>query len=446
MVIGRSLSENERLELFVDRLVGGGDGIASWNGLKVFVRQAAPGERVRVRIIQKKKDYAVAQIEEIIEPSPLRTEPRCLFYGRCGGCQLQHIDYTGQLVIKKMLINDALQHIGRIYVPVSNIKNPGPEWHYRNKTQYPVGGDHSVKIGFFELGTHRLLDVPVCYLHPQSFNELRNRLVSILTAAQETPYDEVRHRGNIRHIIIRENYDRNVMVIVVTRTRNLSPRVIADIAALPPVIGIVHNVNLEKTNRILGNRVSVLSGQDYIVQKILNRQFRISAGSFFQVNSHQADELCRKVIAMISPQGTETVLDLFCGVGMLSLVIAEMVREVIGIEINPAAINDARFNAEFNRIKNVQFIQGDVEQLLPRIKEADTVILDPPRKGCTPETLKEILRLKPGKIVYVSCNPATLARDLTILEQNGYQCEQVEPVDMFPQTAHIETVAKLIPR
>jgi 23S rRNA (uracil1939-C5)-methyltransferase len=446
MVNGSSLSEPKNLELFVDRLVGGGDGIASWNGLKVFVRFAAPEERVRVRIIRKKKDYAIAEIEKIIAPSPLRTEPRCRFYGQCGGCQLQHINYTGQLVVKKLLVNDALQHIGKIYVPVSNIKKPGPEWHYRNKTQYPVGGSGSIKIGFFEKGSHRLIDIPVCYLHPPSFDELRNRLVDVLMAAQEIPYDELHHRGNIRHIVLRENYDRRLMLIIVTRTRKLSSRLIDALAALPSVVGVVHNINPERTNRILGDEMSVLTGQDYTVQKVLHRQFRISAGSFFQVNQVQAEEWCRKVIDMISPRGTEKVLDLFCGVGMLSLVISGMVRKVTGIEIDPVAVSDARFNAQDNGVANVEFIPGDVDRLLTSVEDADIVILDPPRKGCTPETLKQILRLRPEKIVYVSCNPATLARDLAILEQNGYLCEQVEPLDMFPQTSHIETVVKLIPR
>lgn len=439
-------SKTEKVELYVERLVTGGDGIASWNGLKVFVRYAAPKERVVVKILQKKKNYAVAVIDKIIEPSPLRIKPRCEFFGKCGGCSLQHINYTGQLVIKKLLVNDALQHIGKIYVPVSNIKTLGPEWYYRNKTQYPVGDSKPVKIGFYERGTHNLIDIPVCYLHTPVFNELRNQIVNILTSFTEIPYDESNHQGNLRHIVFRQNYDNRVLVIIVTRTRGLNPKLIEALASIPIIAGIVHNINPDKSNRILGDEMVLLSGQDFTIQKILHTSFRISAPSFFQVNQIQAEQLCRKVIELISPQGTETVLDLFCGVGMLSLVIAPTVKKVIGIEIEPAAIQDAQFNADANDIKNVEFINGDVDRLISRVEKADTVILDPPRKGCSPKTLKEILTLKPRLIIYVSCNTATLARDLAILEQAGYQCEWVEPLDMFPQTPHIETVVKLVPR
>lgn len=445
MVANKSFADTQKLELFVDRLIAGGDGLASWNGLKVFVRFAAPEERVRVRIVQKKRDYAVAEIDQIIEPSPLRIQPRCQFYGQCGGCHLQHINYIGQLVVKKYLVNDALQHIGNIYVPINNIKNPGPEWRYRNKTQYPIGGKRKLKIGFFERRTHNLIDIPVCHLHPSSFDELRNQIVHILKEAPEIPYDEINHQGNLRHIIFRENYDRRLLVIIVTRTRSVNPRLIETIATLPSVIGVVQNINAEKTNRILGAQMNILSGQNYTSQNILNRQFRISASSFFQVNKNQAEELCRKIIELISPQGTETVLDLFCGVGILSLVIAEMVKKVIGIEIEPAAIEDAHFNALTNSINNVEFIQGDVARLIDRFEQTDIIILDPPRRGCTPEILKQIPRLKPKIIIYVSCNPVTLARDLAILEQSGYRCEQIAPLDMFPQTSHVETVVKLIP-
>ncbi len=444
-MVTRSIgSAEERVELWIDRLTYGGDGIATWNGLKVFVRFAAPEERVRARIVQKKRDYAVAEIEEIIQPSPLRTEPRCQFYGLCGGCQLQHIDYTGQLVIKKLLVNDALQHIGKIFLPVSNIRNPGPAWHYRIKTQYPVRHNGQVKIGFFQKNTHHLLDIPICYLHPSSFNEIRRQVLDTIAAAREEPYDEIAHRGNIRHIVLRENYDHRILVVIVTRTKQLDERLISAIASLPTVLGVAQNINPDKTNRILGPETIKLSGTDHTFQIILNRKFRISSQSFFQVNPHQAQELCRKLIDLISPQGSETVLDLFCGVGMLSIVLAAMVKSVTAVEIEPAAVNDARFNAEINQAGNVTFINDDVNRIIANLGQADVVIIDPPRKGCNPETLKKVTALNPRILIYVSCNPATLARDLAVLEQLGYQCELVEPLDMFPQTTHVEIIAKLI--
>lgn len=445
MVNRSARSSEERVELFVEQIAFGGEGIASLNGLKVFVPFAAPQERVLARIIQRKRDYAVAAIEEIIQPSPLRVEPRCQFYRICGGCQLQHIDYTGQLVIKKLLVNDALQRIGKVFVPVRNINRPGPPWHYRNKTQYPVRGNGRLKIGFFHRGSHRLSDIPICYLHPPSFNELRAHVLESIVTAGEKPYDEVNHIGNIRHIVLRENSDHTIMVIVVTRTRKLSQHLISALASHPLVRSVVHNINPHKTNRILGPETLTLTGPDHISRLILNYEFRISPSSFFQINDHQAQELCRKLIDLIAPVGSETVLDLFCGVGMISIVLAGMVRKVTGIEIDPGAIEDAKFNAELNRVKNVSFIQGDVNLAIRDFDHADVVVVDPPRKGCTPETLKAIVSLHPGIVVYVSCNPATLARDLAILEQSGYRCESVEPLDMFPQTTHVEVITKLVP-
>ncbi len=445
MVTSHSRAKTQEVELFVERLIPGGDGIANWNGKKVFVRFAAPNERIKAQIILEKKDYAVARIEKIIVPSPLRVKPRCQFYGQCGGCQLQHIIYTGQLVIKKLLINDALQHIGRIYVPVDNIKCHSIEWCYRNKTQYPVRRKNQVvKIGYFQRNSHRLIEITNCLLHPEYFDELRTKISQLIFETGEMPYDEITNSGNIRHIVLRQNEANGALIIVVTRTRKLKEKFAEKLMALPRITGVVQSINPLKTDRILGTKTVLLSGNSYVEYEILGNRFRVSATSFFQVNIGQAEELCRQVVELLAPDGAEKVIDLFSGVGMLSLVVAPMVRKVVGIEIEPSAVADAQFNAKVQNRNNVEFIQGDVNKSISRIDSADAVIVDPPRKGCTPELLNQIANLNSRSIIYVSCNPVTLARDLAILERYGYLCDRIKPLDMFPQTAHVEVVVRLI--
>ena len=449
------------VELVVDRLVAGGAGLAQLDGLKVFVPFAAPQEKVKARLVTRKRDYAVARIEEILEPSPLRVKPPCPFYGECGGCQLQHLSYEGQLVVKKLIVNDALQRLGRVFVPVNNISSPSEPWRYRNKTQYPVGldagGKHKgtkstsgerapeFKVGFYRRESHNLLDIPSCLLHPEVFDRLRSTAVEVFRAAGETAYFERSHKGNVRHLVFRTS-GQDVLAVVVTRTESLKQAVVEQLAVQPEVTGVVQSVNPDRTNRILGDRTKTLSGRGELEFGVLDKTFRVSARSFFQVNSRQAEHLCRKVLRFAAPTGSETVLDLYSGVGMLSLVLAGFVARVIGCEIDSAAIEDARYNAGLNTADNVQFTAGNVDDVIGSIDRADVVVLDPPRKGCSPETVKRIAGLKPSRVVYVSCNPATLARDLRLFDELGYETTDVEPVDMFPQTCHVEAVVRLCPR
>lgn len=435
------------LELQVDRLVQGGDGLAELDGKKVFVRYAAPQERVRARIVVNKRDYAIAEIEEILEPSPLRVSAPCSLYGRCGGCQLQHITYQGQLVVKKLSVNEALQRIGKVFVPVRHVTREAEPWRYRNKTQYPVGrcGD-GLTVGFYQRGSHELLDVPQCRLHPEEFDRLREAVRAILKTGGEQGYDEATHEGNIRHLVFRQSSgDAHLLVVVVTRTPDLSSRAVQLIAEEPNVVGVVQSVVPNRTNRIMGALNRVLAGRGHLYQTVLDKTFRVSASSFFQVNATQAEELCRKVLKHVAPTGDETVIDLYSGVGMISLVIAPFVQQVTGIEVDQTAVEDALANAQSQAARNVDFICGDADQALGRLAYADVVILDPPRKGCPSQTLSRIAGLRPRRIVYVSCNPATLARDLAALEQLGYATHEVEPVDMFPQTSHVEVIARLGP-
>jgi len=435
------------VELLIDKLVQGGDGLATLDGMKVFVPFSAPQERVSARIVTQKRDYAVAEIDEILEPSPLRVSAPCPYYGVCGGCQLQHINYQGQLVVKKLYVNEALQRIGQVFVPVRNVTTEAEPWHYRNKTQYPVGSTgNGMAIGFYKRGTHDLLDVPACLLHPMEFDRLRETIHAILAAAGETGYDEAKHDGNIRHIVLRQGTrDGGLLAIVVTRTPQFDARAAELIAEQPGVTGVVHSVVPARTNRIMGSQTTVLYGSGHLNQSVLDKSFQVSAPSFFQVNIQQAEELCRKILKHVAPKGDELVLDLYSGVGMISLLVAPFVQQVTAIEADATAVEDARANAQAQGVRNVEFMCGDVTREISRVASTDVVILDPPRKGCPAETLRRIAALKPRRIVYVSCNPATLARDLATLEQSGYTTHEIEPVDMFPQTFHVEVIARLGP-
>ena len=435
------------VDLLVDKLVQGGDGLATLDGMKVFVPFSAPQERVRARIVTQKRDYAVAEIEEIVEPSPLRVSAPCPLYGACGGCQLQHINYQGQLVVKKLYVNEALQRIGQVFVPVRNVTTEAEPWHYRNKTQYPVGTTgNGMAIGFFKRGTHDLLDVPTCLLHQVEFDRLREAIRAILVAAGETGYDEPKHDGNVRHLVLRQGTDDGgLLAVLVTRTQEFDRHAAELIAEQPGVTGVVHSVVPNRTNRIMGSQTVVLAGSGHLNQSVLGKSFQVSATSFFQVNVEQAEELCRKILKHIAPTGDELVVDLYSGVGMISLLVAPFVQQVTAIEADATAVEDAKANAQAQAVRNVEFVCGDVSRELSRVASTDVVILDPPRKGCPADTLRRIAALKPKRIVYVSCNPATLARDLATLEQSGYTTHEIEPVDMFPQTFHVEVIARLAP-
>jgi len=375
--------------LWIERLVPGGDGLAELAGLKVFVRSAAPQEKVRVRIVERHRDYAVAEIVEVLEPSPLRVAPPCRYYGPCGGCQLQHISYQGQLVVKKLLVNDALQRVGKVFVPVHNIANHSQEWHYRNKTQFPV----ATHIGFYRRRSHEVLAVEECRLHPPQFDQVRATLAQALARGVDQGYDETGHQGNIRHLIVRRSEpEGKMLVIVVTRTRHLAAEVVRALARTPDVTAVVQSINPARTNRILGPEIRPLTGQPYLFETVLDKRLRVSAQSFFQVNLGQAEVLCKKVLKYAEPTGTETVLDLYCGVGMLSLVLAGFVKRVVGIDREAAAISDAEENRRLLGIDNAEFRCRDVESDWTDLAalRPDVVILDPPRKGCPLETLKRV--------------------------------------------------------
>jgi 23S rRNA (uracil1939-C5)-methyltransferase len=434
------------IELTIDKIVYGGDGIGQYNGIKVFVPYSAPQDHLFVSIREKKKNYYIGQIKDILEPSPLRTEPPCEYYFSCGGCNLQHLKYDAQLVIKKLLTNETLQRVGKIFLPASNPLKSSSEWHYRNKTQYPCAPPD--KIGFFQRKTHQVIDIKKCLLHPEQFDQIRSFLKTAISNSKETVYDEIKHQGNLRHIIIKNGFNTGeYLLILVTKENKFESDVYQDLSKnFSNIVGVVQSINSEKTNRILGDEFQSLYGQDFYHEKVLNKKFKVSAESFFQVNTAQTETLAREVLKFLAPQGTEHVLDLFSGVGTFSIILSDFVAKVTGVEISKTAVLDAKENLKLNVAKNVEFFCETAEQGVKKLNRIDSVILDPPRKGCSNELIHAIVALKPQRIVYISCNPATLARDLAILDRSGYEATEIELVDLFPQTFHIEAVAKILPK
>lgn len=435
---------SEVIELTVDKIVAGGDGIGRAGDVVVFVPLSAPGDRLKVKIVARKRNYWQGIIEEIVEPSPLRTRPACPYYGRCGGCDLQHLSYESQLIVKRLILNDALQRIGRVFVPPDSPLSGESSWEYRNKSQYPVAGP-PWRIGFFQRRSHRVVDIGRCLVQPQVMDSIRSAVRDRLLASEESAYDESLGSGNLRHIVVRHaQATGQASLVFVTALSELAVAAHSGLTAqFPGLAGVVQNVNPDATNRVTGSKWVTLAGSPCYQDRVLGKTLQVSAGSFFQANTPVTDLLVKRILKYLDPDGAETVLDLFCGVGTITLPVAQFVRKVIGVEANPSAVQDARANLQSNGVANVEIVQATAEAGVAQLKAADAVIIDPPRKGCSPELLAELIRLAPRKIIYVSCSPPTLARDLAQLEQAGYEIRGIQPLDMFPQTSHIETAASL---
>lgn len=440
---GTSGPGRDAVELAVDRVVAGGAGMATLDGRKVFVPFSAPGERVRVRLITTKRDYAVARLDAVLEPSPHRRPPPCPLFGRCGGCQLQHIGYDEQLRVKQGIVADALRRIGRLELPVAPVVPAPDEWHYRNKTQYAVGFERGPVIGYYYAGTHRIIAADTCPLHPPRFDAARRAAAGWLEGAAGEAYREDSHSGNVRHLILRTDGTRTVATVA-TRTREIDAELIRRLQAVPEVGAVVQTVNPERTNRILGVQTRPILGEPGLEYTLAGNRLRVFPTAFFQVNTVQAEALAALVRARLAGRQWPQVIDLYSGVGALALAVADLAGRVIGVELDRDAVADARANAELNSRGNVEFREADIEtSQLPAVGADDAVILDPPRRGAGRELLAALVAARPARVIYVSCDPATLARDLAVLAAAGYRAASVEPLDMFPQTAHVETVVTL---
>ena len=444
----------EVCELLIERLGNQAEGVARADGFTVFVLGALPGERVRARITNLKKTYATATLTEILEASPDRVEPRCPVYDVCGGCQLQHLAYDAQLREKQRQVEDAVRHIGKLD-GVKILPTIGTEpWGYRNKMQFPVGKTRGeIAIGCFSQGSHTIVDTEACYIQHQTNNVLMNAMREAVRRFRISVYDEDRHTGVLRHIMGRVSASGDAMAVLVTAKKEL-PQAKGIVKFLrervPRLVSVQQNIQTYHNNVILGRETILLWGKSAIRDTIGPLSFQISPRSFFQVNTAQTEVLYGKVAEFVSLRGGETVIDAYCGTGTITLFLARKARKAYGIEVVSTAIADAKKNARANHIKNAEFIVGDSAKVMPHLYrdgvQPDVIVTDPPRAGCTPVVLETFVRMRPSRIVYVSCNPATLARDLALLDELGYCAKKIQPVDMFPMTHHVESVSLIVPK
>lgn len=441
---------NKVYELKINSLGSSGEGVGRIDGFTVFVVGALPAEKVKVKITEVKKSYAAGKLLEVLEASPDRVEPACPVYKECGGCQLQHLSYEGQLKVKQQQVKDAMERIGHQknlpVLPTLGAENP---WNYRNKVAFPVGREKGKAIiGCFAQGTHKIIDTSDCMIQDKVNNEALNAVREVVDKLGISVYNEDRHTGVIRHIVARTGKNGQLMVVLVTATKELKKEkeIIKMLRSrLPQMASLQQNIQTYRNNVILGRETKLLWGKPTIKAQLGKLNFNVSARSFFQVNTKQAEVLYNKAMEYAQLTGAETVIDAYCGTGTISLYLAQKARKVYGVEIVSPAIEDAKKNARENNVKNAEFIVGDCTKVMPRLYKQgvrpDVVVVDPPRAGCTPVVLETFANMKPERIVYVSCNPATLARDIEILEGLGYKAEKVQPVDMFSASSHVENVA-----
>ena len=445
--------KEETYELQIDRLGTSGEGVGRYDNFTVFVPNALPGENVSVIIEEVKNSYARGRIKQILHESVDRVAPLCELYEECGGCQLQHLSYEAQLRAKRAQVVDALTHIGKLpQIPVMETLRAEEPWNYRNKMQFPIGRNSGkIVIGCFAQGSHRIINTENCHIQRAENNDLANAAREIAEQLHIPVYNEDTHKGVLRHIVGRVGRSNDLMAVIVTATKQL-PRAKEFVRMmrerLPNLVSVHQNIQTYRNNVIMGRDTQLLWGRPTIIDSLGRLNFHISPRSFFQVNTRQAERLYEQALSYADLHGTETVIDAYCGTGTITLFLAQKARKVYGIEIVQPAILDARKNARDNHVKNAEFIVGDATAVMPALYKQgirpDVVVVDPPRAGCTETVLRTFANMKPQRIVYVSCNPATLARDLAILKELGYLAQEVQPVDLFPQTSHVECLTKVV--
>ncbi|MGZ9586524.1 23S rRNA (uracil(1939)-C(5))-methyltransferase RlmD [Paenibacillus marinisediminis] len=461
------VQKNEEVTLDIIGLTHEGEGVGHVEGFTLFVHGALPGERVRALVLKVKKQYGYAKVLERVESSPHRMEPDCPVYQQCGGCQLQHLTYEEQLVWKRQHVVDVMERIGKFTIAAGDGQDAGEgtvvlptlgmsePWRYRNKAQVPIGMDEregGLIGGFYARGSHRIIDMDACLIQHEVNDDAVQAVKEIARKHGIKPYVEETHSGVLRHVVVRVGFrTQEMMVVLVTNGERLdaADEIVAEIVErLPGVKSICQNVNTKRTNVIFGDVTRVLWGAETITDYIGDVKFAISARSFYQVNPVQTEVLYAKALEYAGLTGSETVIDAYCGIGTISLFLAQRARRVLGVEIVEEAIADARRNAELNGITNAEFAVGASEVVIPQWKAAgvtaDVIVVDPPRKGCDQALLDTMLEMRPERIVYVSCNPSTLARDLRVLADGGYTVDKVQPVDMFPHTVHVECCSLLV--
>lgn len=447
----KPIIRNHTYTLDIVSLGHSGEGVGKYEGFTVFVPHGLPGETVEVTITEVKKSYAKGTLKTIVKPAKARCQPKCPIYYDCGGCQLQHVAYDEQLILKRQTVIDAVTRIGKLDdVVIHPTIGAKDSWYYRNKMQFPIGTvNGKVAVGCFAQGTHNIINTEHCFIQHEANNTVAQTVQEIITDLGISTYDERTGKGVMRHVLGRVGTATDeVMVVLVTATHVLphKERIIAHLRQrVSNLVSVVQNINTNRTNVILGNQTKTLWGQNTITDKLGEFTFHISARSFFQVNTKQAEVLYNKAVEYAGLTGKETVIDAYCGTGTITLFLASQAKKVYGIEIVEPAIRNARDNAETNQISNVEFIVGDAVDVMPRMFKQgirpQVIVVDPPRAGCEKQVLETFAAMQPERIVYVSCNPSSLARDLAVLEEYGYSTKEIQPVDMFSHTYHVESVA-----
>lgn len=443
--------KNDVLTVEIEDIGHDGAGIGKVDGYTLFVKDAVIGDVVEVKVMKAKKNYGYAKLLKIITPSASRVEPLCPYAKQCGGCQIQMMSYEEQLRFKENKVRNNLKRIGGFeeipMEPILGMKNP---FYYRNKAQFPVGYDKEGNLitGFYAGRTHSIINNRRCYLGVSENELVLNQVLDWMERNHISAYEEESGKGLIRHVLIRYGFTtKEVMVCLVVNGAGIPAKedLIEGLRTIPGMTSITISSNTKQTNVIMGEKITLLWGQTYITDFIGNIQYQISPLSFYQVNPAQTKRLYETALEYAGLSGDETVWDLYCGIGTISLFLAQRAKQVYGVEIIPAAIEDAKRNARLNQIENAQFFVGKAEEVLPEKYEkeqiyADVIVVDPPRKGCEESVLDTMVQMEPKRIVYVSCDSATLARDLKYLCERGYEMKKVKAIDQFPQTEHVETI------
>ncbi|MDR2940880.1 MAG: 23S rRNA (uracil(1939)-C(5))-methyltransferase RlmD [Clostridiales bacterium] len=439
------LEKNKTYKMVIDDLGSEGQGVGRVDNFTVFVEGAVPGDYVEALIIKVKKSYAAGKAVKIIKASKDRVEAVCPVFSKCGGCHLQNLSYESQLAYKKNKVYNDLKRIGGIEADVFDVIGMDYPYYYRNKAQFPVQGRGGQPvIGFYRKRSHDIIEIKECFIHNKISSQITDVVKKFMIKHNIEPYDEKTNKGTVRHILVRTGLN-EIMVCLVINDKNLNHKneLVNELIKIDGMKSILININEKQTNVIMGRQTKLLWGKEYIIDMIGNLKFKISALSFFQVNTAQTNILYQTVLEFADLKGTETVVDAYCGVGSISLFLAPSAKLVYGVDIIEEAIEDAKKNAKLNGAQNVEFILGDTkkvlqENILGTGISPDIIVVDPPRKGCEPEVIEAILEISPNKLIYVSCDPSTLARDLSLLSEK-YNVKKVQPVDSFCQTYHVET-------
>ncbi len=448
------VEKNKEYEIKIEGVTNEGNGVGHIEGFTVFVPGSVRDDFLRVLIVKVNKGYAFGKILRVLEASPYRTESKCIYFDKCGGCQIMHIDYSEQLNIKAGIINDCLSRLGGQseykFLGVIGMDKP---YEYRNKLIFPYGTDKDNKpvCGFYAQRSHRVIPLSRCLLGDDLHEKVLGFVSEHVKKYNISVYDEEKHSGVLRRVFVRQGFesDEAMVVLSVNAGELKKQKELAEnlMSADGRIVSVILNINTKKTNLVLGDENKTIAGKNKITDILCGFKYEISPHSFFQVNPIQTEKLYNTAIEFAEIKETDRVLDVYCGIGTISLLASKYAKEVVGVEIVPQAIKDAEFNAKENNVDNAKFLCGAAEDIVPKLlaeeKKPDVVILDPPRKGSDEKTLSAIIDAKPDKIVYVSCNPATLARDVKFLSENGYKLTKVKGCDMFPHSVHIETVALL---